>query len=95
MATRTSPQTLQLLEAVGFRHAAVGLRPADGALRLAEGVPLGPAAAALARLRRLAADKGHSGEAEFFPRPSGASSGGGGGRTGASPLMVRRRAAGC
>lgn len=71
----------QLLEAVGFRAG-------DGVLALAADADLGPLTAALARLRRLADNKGHSGEAEFFPLPGG----GGGSNTtrvpGASPLLV-------
>mmetsp|Transcript_13518 Transcript_13518/g.40875 ORF Transcript_13518/g.40875 Transcript_13518/m.40875 type:complete len:360 (-) Transcript_13518:478-1557(-) len=50
----------QVLEAVGFRVE-------EGAVQLSEDAPLAPLQAALARLRRVADLRGHSGSAEFFP----------------------------
>ncbi len=72
---------MQLLEAAGFQATA-------DCMQLAADAPLGPLRAALARLRRLADNKGHSGEAEFFPLPSKAASAGGSRPSGASPFLV-------
>ena len=73
---------MQLLEAVGFTAS-------TEAFCLAADVDLAPLNAALARLRRIADDKGHSGEAEFFPAPiDSSSSGGSRGSAGTSPLLV-------
>lgn len=72
---------MQLLEAVGFTAS-------NGALCLTAGADLAPLNAALARLRRVADNKGHSGEAEFFPRPISGGSSHGGAAGGASALLV-------
>jgi hypothetical protein len=72
---------MQLLEAVGFFAG-------NEALCLTADADLAPLPAALARLRRVADDKGHSGEAEFFPRPTSSGSSQGGAAGGASALLV-------
>ena len=72
---------MQLLEAVGFTAS-------NEALCLAADADLAALNAALARLRRVADNKGHSGEAGFFPRPISGGSGQGGTAGGASPLLV-------
>jgi hypothetical protein len=72
---------MQLLEAVGFTAS-------NEALCLTADTHLAPLHAALARLRRVADDKGHSGEAEFFSRPTSSNSSQCGTAGGVSPLLV-------
>jgi len=70
----------QVLEAVGFRVE-------EGAVQLSEDAPLAPLQAALARLRRVADLRGHSGSAEFFPL-SACGAGGAIHDAARSPLLV-------
>lgn len=72
---------MQLLEAVGFTAS-------NGALCLTADADLALLNAALARLRRVADNKGHSGEAEFFPKPMSGGSSHGGAAGDVSPLLV-------
>ena len=69
----------QVMEAAGFRVEGdyVIFPPGKG---------LVPATALLARLRRVADNRGHSGGAEFFPLPSAVKAAGTG-----SPFLVSRR----
>ena len=48
---------------------AAGFRVQGETVRISEDADLRPATAVLARLRRLAENRGHSGDAEFFPLP--------------------------
>lgn len=64
-------------------HAA-GFRVIGDALVLPPDASLPALTCLLARLRRIASQKGHSGDAEFFPLPGGSAGGAGG----ASPYLV-------
>ena len=69
-------------------HAA-GFRIVGDALVLRPDASLQALTCLLARLRRIAAKKGHSGDAEFFPLPSSRADG----VNGSSPFLVSKTTA--